>query len=535
MVRGRSSSMMEDLGTKDPPITLSPHHPITLASVASRRRLVGGVLAAILAGRSAKSATGATASSGSAEQRPNIIVMVLDDLDVNVVAQMPEFQDLLANQAITFTNFFVTTPLCAPSRASLLRGQYVHNHGMLSNTGDEGGFKVFHDLGREESTVATWLQDAGYRTALVGKYLNGFPKNVGPEYVPPGWDEWFGLASRKSSYFRYTLNENGTIVDYGADPAGYATDVLAAKAVGFIERAAGDTTPFFLYLAPFAPHAPASHALRHADRFADVEFPRPPSHNETDVSDKPAWLRDVPLLTTEQVGQVDENQRKRLRSLLPVLEMFTGLVESLQAHDALDTYILITSDNGWFAGEHRLGVGKQAVYEESIRVPLMVWGPGLPAGQRVEELALNIDLAPTIAELAGVTPPDFVDGRSLAPLLWGDPPPVSRQAVLIELFAAAVEREPQPSDEILSPGEAAKDVPPYRALRTADAVYVEYETGDRELYDVRHDPYQLGNLAEEADPALIEVFSTRLAEIATCAGDSCRAAEDAPLDDLGIG
>ena len=204
--------------------------------------------------------------------------------------------------------------------------------------------------------------------------------------------------------------------------------------------------------------------------------------------------------------------------------------------DALEnTYFLITSDNGWFAGEHRLGVGKQAVYEESIRVPLMVWGPGIPEGKKIEDLALNNDLAPTIAELAGVTPPAFVDGRSLAPLLWGDPPPASRQAVLIELFATAQGSESQPgADESSEPGKSAKDVPPYRALRTTEAVYVEYDSGERELYDLRVDPYQLDNLANNTDPTLIDRFSTRLAELARCAGDTCQTAENAPLEGFGI-
>ena len=211
-------------------------------------------------------------------------------------------------------------------------------------------------------------------------------------------------------------------------------------------------------------------------------------------------------------------------------------MDVLRTHDALEnTYILITSDNGWFAGEHRLGVGKQAVYEESIRVPLVCWGPGVPAGETLADLALNIDLAPTIAELAGVTPPAFVDGRSLAPLLRGEPPPVARQAALIELFAPADGRRPSPVQmNRWHQARSAKDVPPYRALRTAEAVYVEYESGERELYDLRVDPYQLDNLANNADPALIDRFSTRLAELARCAGDTCQMAENAPLEGFGI-
>jgi arylsulfatase A-like enzyme len=406
---------------------------------------------------------------------------------------------------------------------------------MLTNTVPEGGFLAFHRLGREESTIATWLHDAGYRTALIGKYLNGFPRDVGRRYVPPGWDEWFGVTSKRSLYYGFTLNENGTLVDYGDAATDYETDVLAEKALEFVKRSTGETTPFFLYVAPLAPHSPATHAPRHAGRFTDVQFVRTPGHNEADIADKPTWLRDTPLLTDEQISQVDENQRKRLRSLLPVLEMIAGLIDELRRRDALEnTYFLITSDNGWFAGEHRLGIGKQAAYEESIRVPLIVWGPRVRGGQTIEDLALNSDLAPTIAELAGVTPPVFVDGRSLAPLLWGDTPPASRQAALIELFAPANGSESQPgADESSAPGMAAREVPPYRALRTTEAVYVEYDSGERELYDLGADPYQLDNLANTADPTLIDRFSTRLAELARCSGDTCQTAENAPLESFG--
>jgi arylsulfatase A-like enzyme len=501
----------------------------------SRRRLIGGVLGAALGGRSAKAARAARSVAAQVE-RPNIILIVLDDLDTEVVSQMQEFQDAVVNQAATFANYVVTTPLCGPSRASLLRGQYAHNHGMLGNNGPAGGFLTFHQLGREESTLATWLQDAGYRTALVGKYLNGYPRDVGQRYIPPGWDEWYGTTSKRSLYYGFTLNQNGTVVDYGDGPDDYETDVLAAKATDFVGRSSGGSSPFFLYVAPLAPHAPATSAPRYAERFADVKFTRPPDHNEADVSDKPAWLREAPVLTDEQIGQVDENQRKRLRSLLPVLDLIAGITDRLRVRGSIEnTYIFLTSDNGWFAGEHRLGVGKQAPYEESIRVPFMAWGAGMPAGQRIDDLCLNIDVAPTIAELAGVTPPAFVDGRSFAPLLRGASQPSSRQTALAELLTPAAETDSQPDVEGASaPGEAAKNVPPYRALRTVAASFVEYETGERELYDLRKDPFQLINLVHDAEPALLDRLSNRLAELASCAAETCRRAEDAPLDVPGI-
>ncbi|MDP9363610.1 MAG: sulfatase, partial [Chloroflexota bacterium] len=368
--------------------------------------------------------------------RPNIVLILLDDLDARSVEAMPNVMSLLRDQGTTFENFFVTTPLCCPSRASILRGQYAHNHGVLRNVKKgrkPGGFPTFLELGREGSTVATWLHDAGYRTALVGKYLNQYPEGAEPGHVPPGWDEW--SAEARGQYFNYRLNENGTVVRYGRDPGDYQTDVLAAKATDFVARSAVDDRPFFLYLAPHAPHTPATPAPRHAEAFAGATAPRAPSFNEADVGDKPGWVRAAPALSADEIAGIDELHRQRSRSLLAVDDMVAALVDALRAGGALDdTYVLLTSDNGFHQGEHRLPGGKGDPYEASIRVPLLVRGPGVAAGGTVGELALNVDLAPTLAELAGATAPGFVDGRSLVPLLAGEPPPAWRRALLVELF-----------------------------------------------------------------------------------------------------
>jgi N-acetylglucosamine-6-sulfatase len=470
--------------------------------------------------------------------RPNVVLIVLDDLDARMVAQMPGLQTLVGDQGVTFSNFFVTSPLCGPSRASLLRGQYAHNHGMLANTGQEGGFQTFHRLGREESTVATWLQAAGYHTALVGKYLNGFPKGVDPRYIPPGWDEWFGFSGRHPSYYGFELNENGTLRRYGTSPADYNTDVLAARATDFVSRASDAGSPFFLVMAPLAPHDPAPPAPRHAEAFAEARAPRPPSHNEADVDDKPSWVRAVPVLTPGQLSKIDDLHRQRLRSLLAVDEMVVSLVDTLRQKQGLEnTYFFFTSDNGSFAGEHRLGIGKQAAYEEAIRVPLLVWGPGILPGRAVPELSLNNDIAPTIADLVGVTPPAFVDGRSLVSLLSEPQSTPTRSAFLVEHFAPvrrSAPQEPQPLEETSNDEEiVAATVPPFRALRTSEAVYVEYDSGERELYNVRADPFQLDNVAEEADPGVMEDLSARLAQLARCSGAACTMAEDASIEVFG--
>ena len=482
---------------------------------------------------------------------PNIIVILTDDLDARSAACLPNVQSLLAAEGMTFANAFATTPLCCPSRASILRGQYAHNHGVLSNSGDNGGFPAFYRLGDEESTVAIWLQDAGYRTALVGKYLNRYPKGAAESHVPPGWDEWNAFASSDedeggSYYSGYALNENGTTVFYGHQPADYSTDVLTAKATDFVDRSVNSGDPFFLYIGPFAPHGPSTPASRHTGAFPDVGATRIPSFDEADVSDKPAWVQALPPLTADQIALLDDRYQRRLRSLLAVDEMVASLVETLAATGALDnTYILFMSDNGYHLGEHGIPVGKQSPYDESLRIPLIVRGPGVPAGAVVDAIALNIDLAPTFAELAGASPADFVDGRSLAPLLHGDSPNAWRHGFLVEHYDRTIPEEwgtpgPVPVEETAHDAEELEeadgdemtgitpiDSPPYLGLRTDQYLYVEYASGERELYDIQADPYQLQNLAATADPALLADLAAALDHLRLCTAADCRAAENA--------
>lgn len=479
-------------------------------------------------------------------ERPNIIVIVTDDLDAASLEAMPRLKELLVSQGTSFANFFVSLALCCPSRATILRGQYAHNHQVLTNRPPEGGFQRFHALGHELSTVATWLHDAGYHTVLLGKYLNGYPHGVDPAYVPPGWDEWYSpVGGTPYANFSYRMNENGTIVGYGQREDDYLTDVLARKANDVIWRAADGGWPFFMYLATYAPHAPATPAPRHQDTFAGVAAPRPPSFNEEedDISEKPAWLRTRPPLRPRQIEQIDALYRRRLQSLQAVDELVERLVGALEATGQLSrTYLFFTSDNGFHLGQHRLPQGKNTAYEEDIRVPLIVRGPGVPAGRVVEHLAANTDLAPTFAELAGLAAPEFVDGRSLVPLLRSEPPAPTqwRQAVLIEHVAnRARQRQVQEQRRWEPPRERRAPprrrparggrAPAFAAIRTAQYLYVEYVTGERELYDLRADPYELANLADVAPPALLSSLAMHLHALQGCAGASCRAAEDVPL------
>lgn len=460
--------------------------------------------------------------------RPNIIFILTDDMATYDLAQMPKLNRLVVDQGATFTNFFVTNSLCCPSRSSILRGQYVHNHGIERNS---NGFQKFHSLGHEKSTVATWLHSAGYLTGFMGKYLNGYADGIDQTYVPPGWDEWDSPVDNQGyREFSYVLNENHKLVKHGRAPADYLTDVIARKSVAFIRSAAEKKQPFFLHLAPFAPHVPATPAPRHADWFADVKAPRTASFNETDVSQKPAFIRAIPALNAKEIAELDELYRKRLRSLQAVDDLVEEIIAALTATGQLgNTYIVFSSDNGFHLGQHRLEAGKQTPYEEDIRVPLVVRGPGVPAKRALPYLAVETDLAPTFADWASAKTPDFVDGRSLAPLLTARafPPDSWRRAILVEHSAG-----PEPFmlqvEKLLftrSPGLTS-----YQALRTSAYLYVEHASGERELYDLRVDVDELHNLAATADQRLIRRLSSWLGRLKRCKAFQCRSVEDLPLE-----
>ncbi len=498
------------------------------------------VLLAVALGGSSESILSGTAGA----ERPNIIFILTDDLDAESIAFMPQLQSLLKEQGTTFMNFLLNVSLCCPSRASILRGQYSHNTEILTNSPPRGGFQVFRETDKENSTVATWLQAAGYRTVLLGKYLNGYPARNNLTYVPPGWSEWYSPAGGNPySNFNYLMNENGRLVAYGSRSQDYMTDVLSRKASDFIRRTAATNQPFFVYLATYAPHSPATPAPRHQNTFANVKTPRSPSFNEADVNDKPEYIRSRPLLDARDIAEIDSSYRKRLQSLLAVDDLIAQLIATLKATRQLEkTYIFFTSDNGYHLGQHRLQQGKQTAYEEDIRVPLLVRGPGVPTGQVLEHLTGNIDLAPTFVELAGATVPDFVDGRSLVSLLGSNPLPTDawRQAFLVQHWAARTSTQSsesasgvlEPPDQptlFLAQVSQAQAVPEFQAIRTSDYLYVEYATGERELYDLHADPYELESLHATAGASLITQLSGRLAGLKNCAAESCRAAESTSL------
>jgi arylsulfatase A-like enzyme len=481
---------------------------------------------------------GSPPNGHAAAGKPNILFVLTDDLDLGEIAQMPTLQSKLVKQGVSFNDYFVSVSLCCPSRATTLRGQFAHNTGVKTNGGTNGGFSKAHSNGVESSTIATWMHEDGYRTALIGKYLNGYPNTASDTYVPPGWDEWYSsVKGNPYSEYNYTLNENGSLVSYGNKAKDYGTTVYLKKAQQFMTRAAQAHQPFFAYLAVYAPHGPATPAPKDVDAFPGAVAPRPPNYDEADVSDKPAWLKAKPLLTPAQQAKIDTRYRKRIESLQAVDRGIGQLISTLKKNGQLsNTYIVFTSDNGFHLGNHRLPQGKQTAYEEDVHVPLVVRGPGVPKNVTRNHIVGNVDLAPTFAALGGATAPSFVDGRSFVPLLGANPPAVNswRKAYLLEHFTQTGPEAPgngpmEPPDdenEHSAAEEAFKEgIPELHGIRTARYTYVELATGEKELYDHSVDPYELDNIAGIASPTLLPNLHAQLAALEACSGNSCRTAD----------
>jgi N-acetylglucosamine-6-sulfatase len=493
-----------------------------------------GTAVVVVLGASFGGSTNEVKPAGAAV-KPNILFVLTDDLDLGEIAQMPSLQSKLVKQGVSFSNNFVSVSLCCPSRATSLRGQYSHNTGIKTNGGTTGGFVTAHANGVENSTIATWLNSAGYRTALIGKYLNGYPNSAGDTYVPPGWDEWYSsVKGSPYSQYNYTLNENGILKSYGNRAKDYGTTVYLKKTQDFVTRAAQAGEPFFAYLSVYAPHGPATPAPQDVDDFPGATAPRPPNFNEADVSDKPAWIQSKPLLSAAAITKLDNLYRKRIQSLQAVDRAISKLITTLKNNGQLaNTYIVFTSDNGFHLGNHRLPQGKQTAYEEDVHVPLIVRGPGVPKNAKRAHIVGNVDLAPTFSALGGAATPAFVDGRNVTPLLGASPPAVStwRKAYLIEHWTQAGAEPPgtgpqePPDEDQVVVAAAPAGLPEFHALRTARYTYIELVTGEKELYDHNVDPYELNNIATTAAPSLLTSLHNQLAALQNCAAAACRTAE----------
>ena len=402
------------------------------------------------------SATGCQSISQT-QNRPNFLIIVTDDQRYDTMEYMPNTQELIFDQGATFTNGYITTPLCCPSRSSILTGMYAHNHGVLEN-----------NLKLKHTTFMETMHENGYYTGLVGKYLNSWNGDPRPEY-----DYWVSYFRGETRYYRPDLNVNGEWIRHEDQ---YVTYVLGDYAVDFLDNAARQDKPFILLFTPNAPHEPVTPANEDLDLLQDLPPHRPPSFNEADISDKPAWLAERPPLTEEEIAVSDEFRRNQLLTLISLDRTIGRIMTELQSSGMLDnTFVLFISDNGKFWGEHRI-TSKNGMYDEASRVPFAIRYPPLITTPYIDSdhVVANIDIAPTILELANLSIPASMDGLSLIRLLSGNAD--WREGVLLE-------------------GWPPRGV--YAAVHTNRYVYAETIDDKSEFYDLQNDPYQLENLIDD--------------------------------------
>ncbi len=498
-----------------------------LAGLATALVIAAGIAGYVLA-RQPASAQRATIHSSRALQaaarrrvvrhglpsRPNIVFVLTDDLSSDLIQYMPNVLEM-QRQGFTFNNYFVSDSLCCPSRSSIFTGDYPHDTHVFNNVGRNGGFGSFYDHGDENHTFATVLQRVGYATAMMGKYLNGYLQQKGsapvPDtYIPPGWNEW-DVAGWGYPEYDYTMNSNGTLVQYGSAPSDYLTDVIAGKGIDFINQSVAAGRPFFLELGTFSPHAPYVPAPEDENDFPGLMAPRPPSF-DTLPTDAPHWLAVHPPLNQGQIAQIDQAYRLRAQAVQSVDRMI-GAIETTLAADGVagNTYIVFSSDNGLHTGEYRLMPGKMTAFDTDIRVPLIVTGPGVPAGGSTDDVAENIDLADTFAQMAGTNMSS--DGHSLLDLLHGEQVTDWRNAALVEHDGAKL-TSADPDFQQPASGNPTT----YEAMRTPDFLYVEYVDGEREFYDLRVDPYELHNIYTQLTPYDQELLHVELKRMKACHG-----------------
>jgi arylsulfatase A-like enzyme len=448
--------------------------------------------------------------------QPNLLMITADDASIEDLEHMPHVQELMADQGVRIENGIAPTPICVPARVSLLTGQYSHNHGALTIEGDGGGFASFEDDG----TLPVWLQDAGYDTLFVGKYLNGYGMDDDGAYVPPGWSSWRATVDPTTyNFLRSKVSRDGVaeVKDQ------YSSDRLTDLSVELLEDPDRDQKPWYLWLNYVAPHVGGPNepddphvvypddpesvgtprvADRHRDSFSDLELPDKPSIFEKDISDK-GHVRGVRVKwQADGKAQMREAHQQRVESLQAVDEGVARIVETLRANGQLDdTYIVFESDNGYFVGEHNLG-GKLWHYAESIGVPMLVRGPGLPQGETVQTPVTQVDWAPTFAALAGAEPTRPLDGVNVIPWLTSQ---ASSRVVPIEAYPVMGGREPI-----------------YNGIWAGEWTYVQLRGGVEELYYRGVDPYELSNLAGDRR------FRTQLKELralneefSDCSGSGC--------------
>jgi len=477
---------------------------------------------------------GGPAAHGATAKQPNVVMVVTDDqrLDDFDARSMPATKRLVADEGTVFTDTIITTPTCCPSRASMLTGQYGHNNGVTANA------PGYRSLENPESTLPVWLQEAGYQTAHLGKYLNGYAGVADPDTeVAPGWDQWYTMMTPRQ-YYGFSLAVNGKQERYGNKDADYLTRVLNKQATRLVKRFAPKDDPFYIQLDQFAPHTESGKSAanvrckggtvpdpRDSELFDDEKPPKSPNWNEKDVTDKPSFIRDRDRLDAKGKRQSAKRRGCRLASVRGVDRGVKKIVKTLKKEGELDeTVIIFVSDNGYFLGEHRIGVNKTFPYEEAIHVPLAIKAPPEVLGRtqpaKSKRLVSNIDLAPTILELAGAEPCAggscrTMDGHSLVGALKGGNGGIPADRSLVLEYG-----RPRDKDGLLCQ---------YAGIRDLSRTYVEYtglaanggceEIDEGELYDLGSDPFQLDNLFRADGPNGVQKqMADKLDELRDCSG-----------------
>jgi arylsulfatase A-like enzyme len=441
--------------------------------------------------------------------KPNIIFILTDDYANNLVDFMPNL-NAMQREGVTFNNYYVSNSLCCPSRSSIFTGMLPHNTLVETNTPPNGGYEAYMEHGDAQESFCVALQHAGYKTAMMGKFLNGYlPRKHQPL---PGWTDWF-VAGGGYRNFDYDINSNGQILHYSHAPQDYLTDVLSRRADSLIN--AWKNHPFFIEIATFTPHGPFIPAPRHEKLFENEKAPRTPRFNKQADSTAPDWLRTLQPLGSKQIDRIDNIFRKRLQCVMSIDEMLGSIRKLLNQAGISDrTYIFFSSDNGYHLGDYSMVQGKQTPFDIDIRVPLIACGPNVAKGSLQQAITSNIDLAPSFAALAGVQLTGTPDGRDIQHLLREKTERINwRNFAIIERRRANYNR----NDPDLQEPEDGR-LPSYTALRFHNLLYVEYETGEISCYNVQNDPNELKNIVPVMPDELKKKLHSILLAAKNCGG-----------------
>jgi N-acetylglucosamine-6-sulfatase len=521
--------------------------------------------------------TQARAQTEPTEQPPSFVVIQTDDQTLDqlydtfrqepALRVMPNTLDLIAKRGMTLNRYYVSYPLCCPSRVSMLTGRYAHNHNVRGNVPPNAGYTGFSFRGAMTHNLATWLQGAGYRTIHVGKFLNGYgdePWDDG-KTVPPGWNAWHTVvkADTHHYFYGYTLNNNGMLEGPYGDPGSWdtreygvrddigcpfaplnglpcyhvtdnLTNIAAEELLG-----TSSEQPFYLQLDYTAPHgdfrrpAGPEPAPRHYDWFKGAPFPHSRSEGfaEGNVSDKPSFIKDAPYLSLRDIHTYRVYYQKMLDSLRSVDDGVKRIIDTLGYLQRLrNTYVIFMSDNGFFFGEHRLTGGKFLAYEPAVHVPFLIRGPGIKPNSSTGELTANVDVAPTILELAGVEADKSIDGRSMVPFLR-DPELRSRRPLLFESFVETADVEANATSQARASarrgnGASASILAPpkdYEGIRLGPFKYIAWPSGEKELYDINKDPNELNNIVRVPNYFPVRnLLHREMRRLEDCVGRTCQ-------------